>query len=218
MRYHADFSQPVFIHPADYQWLPSPAKGVERMMLDRIGDEVARATSIVRYAPNSHFPEHAHNGGEEILVLDGVFGDEHGKYPRGTYLRNPIGTSHSPVIGSEGALILVKLHQFDVGDTAPCIIDTTAGITTGTDKYKTQHLHHYGIESVYIRQVPALTSIESRSYEGGAEYFVVEGECIYEGQSYPAGSWLRFPSGFTHSFLIGEHDTTLWHKKGHLPK
>ena len=29
--------------------------GVDRRMLDHIGDEVARATSIVRYAPHSHF-------------------------------------------------------------------------------------------------------------------------------------------------------------------
>ena len=85
--------------------------GVERMKFDRIGDEVARATSLVRYAPNSSFSPHEHSGGEEIFVLEGVFGDEHGNYPAGTYMRNPIGTKHQPVIGAEGATIFVKLHQ-----------------------------------------------------------------------------------------------------------
>jgi len=60
------------------------------MMLDRIGDEVARATSLVRYAPDSTFSPHVHGGGEEFLVLEGEFGDEHQNYPAGTYVRNPV--------------------------------------------------------------------------------------------------------------------------------
>src|SRR6516165_7170873 len=55
----------------------------------RIGDEVARATSVVRYAPKSRFSAHIHGGGEEFLVLDGVFQDEHGDFPVGSYIRNP---------------------------------------------------------------------------------------------------------------------------------
>ena len=93
------------------------------MMLDRIGDEVARATSLVRYAPNSAFSPHVHDGGEEFLVLAGVFADEHQNYPVGSYVRNPIGTAHTPVIGAEGATILVKLHQFESGDTEQKVID-----------------------------------------------------------------------------------------------
>jgi quercetin dioxygenase-like cupin family protein len=113
MRLNADFTKRVVIRPEDYAWIASPANGVDRMMLDRIGDEVARATTIVRFAPNSAFDAHTHGGGEEYLVLDGVFSDEAGDYPAGTYVRNPIGTAHRPHIGPEGATILVKLHQFD---------------------------------------------------------------------------------------------------------
>ena len=40
-------------------------------MLDRIGTEKARATTIVEFQPNSKFPEHEHVGGEEFLVLKG---------------------------------------------------------------------------------------------------------------------------------------------------
>src|SRR5262245_3272776 len=107
MELNADFSQRVAIHAARLAWVPSPMAGVERRMLDRIGEEVARATSIVRYAPHSHFSPHTHGGGEEFLVLDGIFQDEHGDYPAGSYVRNPPTTRHTP--GSEpGCVIFVK--------------------------------------------------------------------------------------------------------------
>src|SRR3954470_12513782 len=88
MRIHADFSQRVVVRPGDVPWVPSPAAGIERRMLDRIGEEVARATSFVRYAPRSRFSPHVHGGGEEFLVLEGEFADESGRYPEGFYVRN----------------------------------------------------------------------------------------------------------------------------------
>src|SRR5215470_18081295 len=96
MDLNADFSRRVAVHTVRQAWVPSPMAGVERRMLDRIGDEVARATSIVRYAPASHFSRHVHGGGEEFLVLDGVFQDEHGDYPAGAYVRNPPTSAHTP--------------------------------------------------------------------------------------------------------------------------
>ena len=89
MQLNADFSRRAVVHAGTLDWVASPIAGVHRRMLDRIGDEVARATSIVRYAPASHFSPHVHDGGEEFLVLDGVFQDEHGDYPTGSYVRNP---------------------------------------------------------------------------------------------------------------------------------
>jgi len=93
-------------------------------MLDRIGDEVARATSIVRYAPQSRFSPHMHGGGEEFLVLDGVFQDEHGDYPVGNYVRNPPTSSHTPA-SEPGCTIFVKLWQFDPDDRTSVRIDTS---------------------------------------------------------------------------------------------
>ncbi|MBC7152367.1 MAG: cupin domain-containing protein [Rhizobium sp.] len=110
MRLNADLDEPVIVHAARLDWTPSPAAGVDRRMLYREGGEIARATSIVRYAPGSAFPEHAHDGGEEILVLEGVFQDEHGDYPAGSYFRNPPGTAHSPA-AAEGCKIFVRLWQ-----------------------------------------------------------------------------------------------------------
>src|SRR3546814_7366450 len=96
MRINDDLSQPVIVHAAKLDWVPSPAVGVDRRMLFRIGGEVARATSIVRYAPGSAFPRHTHGGGEEILALEGVFQDEYGEYSAGSYFRNSPGTAHTP--------------------------------------------------------------------------------------------------------------------------
>jgi anti-sigma factor ChrR (cupin superfamily) len=122
---NADFSRRAVVHAAQLDWVPSPMPGVHRRLLDRIGDEVARATSIVRYAPASHFSPHVHDGGEEFLVLDGVFQDEHGDCPAGSHIRIPSTTSHTP--GSEpGCTIFVKLWQFDPNDRTCVRLDTNA--------------------------------------------------------------------------------------------
>src|SRR5215472_9857593 len=120
MRINDDLTVPVIVHAAQLPWISSPAAGVDRRMLFRIGDEVARATSIVRYAPDSAFPRHTHGGGEEIVVLDGVFQDEHGDYPSGAYIRNPPGTSHVPA-SKDGCTIFVRLWQFRSDDQAPTV-------------------------------------------------------------------------------------------------
>jgi anti-sigma factor ChrR (cupin superfamily) len=105
---HDDFSRRAVSLATDATWTPSPQAGVERRMLDRVGGEIARATSVVRYVPGSRFSRHVHGGGEEILVLEGVFSDETGDYPPGSYLRSPPGSSHAP-FSVEGCVILVKL-------------------------------------------------------------------------------------------------------------
>lgn len=107
LQVNADFEQRAVMRPADARWQPSPLPGVERWMLDRVGSEVARATSLVRYAPGSRFERHVHGGGEEILVLDGVFSDHNGDHAAGVYLRNPPGSAHEPR-SREGCLLFVK--------------------------------------------------------------------------------------------------------------
>src|SRR5262249_41883564 len=124
MQLNADFTQRASVHAAALEWTPSPIGGVDRRMLDRIGGEVARATSIVRYAPHSHFSAHTHHGGGEFFVVEGVFQDEHGDYPAGSYIRNPPTSAHTP--GSEpGCTIFVKLWQFEATDRTEVRIDTT---------------------------------------------------------------------------------------------
>ena len=68
-------------------------------------------TALVRWAPQTRFNTHVHPGGEEILVLEGVFSDEGGSYPAGSWLRSPRWSRHTPFTGPEGALIYVKVGQ-----------------------------------------------------------------------------------------------------------
>lgn len=220
MRLNADFSKPAVIRPEDYRWVDSPMPGVQRMMLDRIGDEVARATSLVRYAPDSRFSSHVHGGGEEFFVLAGVFGDEHGEYPAGSYVRNPIGTSHTPLIGSQGCLILVKLHQFEEADDAQIVVDTANGEWRKGEQagVEYQHLHGFGDEHVMLIRWTPDTPYPMHEHTGGEEVFVLEGAYYDEHGEYPAGTWARAPHGSSHAPFTRGEGALLYLKVGHLPR
>lgn len=217
MQLNADFSQRALIRPADSPWVASPMPGVERRMLDRIGEEVARATSIVRYAAGSRFNEHHHPGGEEFLVLDGVFSDERGDYPAGTYVRNPIGSHHAP-FSREGCTIFVKLMQFDEADDQPVVIDSTQaqwrpGLVPGLQVLP---LHQHGTEHVALVRWTPGTYFNAHRHWGGEEILVLEGTFQDEFGDYPAGSWLRSPHLSQHT-PFSEAGCLIWVKTGHLP-
>jgi anti-sigma factor ChrR (cupin superfamily) len=219
MRINADFSERVVVRAEDYQWVESPMPGVERMMLDRIGDEVARATSLVRYAPNSSFSPHVHSGGEEFFVLEGEFGDEHQTYPAGSYVRNPIGTSHSPRVGDEGCIILVKLHQFDRQDSEPVVINTreTDWVRNYAPGIDVMPLHKFQKENVALIRWAPNTPFKKHTHQGGEEVFVVDGRFSDENGDYPAGTWLRLPDQSSHAAFTGDEGALLFLKAGHLP-
>lgn len=218
MRLNADFSTRAVIRPADYQWVASPMPGVERMMLDRVGDEVARATSLVRYAPNSKFSRHVHGGGEEFLVLEGEFGDEHNTYPAGTYVRNPIGTAHSPRVGAQGCTIFVKLQQFEQQDQAQLVIDTRdAGWSPGlVPGLEVMSLHEFESEHVALVKWAPNTTFKAHTHWGGEEIFVISGEFHDEHGAYPAGSWIRSPHQSKHTPFTKEEGALIYVKVGHL--
>lgn len=188
-------------------------------MLDRIGDEVARATSLVRFAPNSSFPQHEHGGGEEFLVLEGAFGDEHRVYPAGSYVRNPIGTSHSPRIGEQGCVIFVKLCQFDAEDDATVVVDThgAAWPTEYSAGFEVLPLHRFRDERVCLIRWAPNTPYNEHTHQGGEEIFVVEGLFADEDGDYPAGTWVRHPPGSRHNAFTRDEGALLFLKSGHLP-
>lgn len=219
MLINADFSKRAVVRPEEYNWVASPASGVDRMMLDRVGDEVARATTIVRFAPNTSFEAHTHGGGEEYLVLEGVFSDEHGDYGAGTYVRNPIGTAHTPHIGPEGATILVKLHQFDPSDKTAVVIDTkTAAFQDGSAEGLTVlPLHASVSENVALVRWAAGTRFNAHRHWGGEEIYVIEGTFQDEHGDYPAGSWLRSPHMSQHT-PFSDEGCLIYVKTGHLPQ
>jgi anti-sigma factor ChrR (cupin superfamily) len=198
-------------------WSASPMAGVERRQLERDGGEVARATSIVRYAPGSRFARHEHGGGEEILVLEGVFSDEHGTYPAGTYLRNPAGTSHAP-FSDAGCLLLVKLRQMHPLDQTQLVLDTTAatwvpGLVPGLE---VMPLHAFGSENVALVRWAPGTIFQPHGHPGGEEIYVLEGQLEDEHGRYSAGTWLRNPPGSAHH-PASRQGCTIWVKTGHLP-
>lgn len=218
MQLRSDFSKRAVVRPQDYQWVPSPAGGVERMMLDRIGDEVARATTIVRFAPGSNFDAHTHGGGEEFFVLDGVFSDETGDFPAGSYVRNPIGTSHTPRT-EHGCTIFVKLHQFDDADRDQKHIDANsaafeAGEAPGVSVLP---LHHTDGEEVILIRFEPGAGLGGQGHPGGTEILVLEGSLQDECDNYPKGSWLRLPPGFPHA-PSSENGCLIYRKTGHLAK
>lgn len=217
-QFNANFEERIVIRPEDYQWLNSPMPGVERMMLDRIGDEVARATSIVRYKPFSEFSPHVHTGGEEFLVLDGIFADEHQSYPKGSYVRNPIGTSHTPRIGKDGATIFVKLQQFNEADRQQTVIDTkTAAWHQGlVEGLTVMPLHEFEGEHIALVKWAPNTQFSSHQHWGGEEIFVIEGTFHDEHGSYPAGSWIRSPHLSRHTPFTDADGALLYVKTGHL--
>jgi anti-sigma factor ChrR (cupin superfamily) len=215
---NSDFSKQVVIRPDDYKWVASPQKGVDRMMLDRIGDEVAEATTIVRYAPNSSFSSHSHDGGEEFFVLDGVFEDENGKYPKGSYVRNPVGTKHTPKIGNDGATIFVKLHQFAKGDNDKVVKNTNKeqwhqGLVDGL---KVMSLHSFEGENVALVKWAPGTQFSPHKHWGGEEIFVIEGTFHDEYGSYKAGSWIRSAHLSKHTPYTKEDGALIYVKTGHL--
>lgn len=219
MHIRHDFNTRQVVRPEDYTWVDSPSSGVQRMMLDRIGDEVARATTIVRFAPNTSFDAHTHGGGEEYLVLEGVFSDEHGDYPAGTYVRNPIGTHHRPHIGPEGATILVKLCQFDEDDKEQFHIDTRdAAFRAGSAPGLTVlPLHSCASENVALVRWAPGTQFSAHRHWGGEEIFVLEGTFQDEFGDYPAGTWLRSPHLSEHT-PFSDEGCLIYVKTGHLPQ
>ena len=215
MRINADFSQRAIVEPGQHDWVASPQAGVERLMLDRIGAEKARATSIVRYAPDSRFPPHQHPGGEEILVLDGTFSDETGDFPAGWYLRNPDGTSHQPS-SAEGALIFVKLRQMAQGDASRVRIDTR--LASAWQRFEDRMvcpLFSSADEQVSLQRVGAGRMLLP-DVDGGAELLVLEGRIVDGGRCYKPGTWIRLPPGDRPGFTADEKGVRFYLKTGHL--
>ncbi len=215
MELNADFTQRVIVHSNDIAWKASPMAGVDRRMLDRIGDEVARATSIVRYAPGSQFSAHTHTGGEEFIVLEGVFQDEHGDYPTGTYVRNPPTTSHTPG-AAEGCVIFVKLWQFDADDRNQFRTKMDADLVADESGARVNILHADARETVrFVTLEQGKTLIETP--QGGAELLMISGSATENGDALTKGSWLRLPQDTQLQITARAQGAKFWIKTGHLP-
>jgi quercetin dioxygenase-like cupin family protein len=180
---NADLDQPAIMHGATLPWLASPLAGVERRPLYRLGGEQARATSLVRYAPGSHFSPHRHGLGEEFVVLEGVFEDEHGRYPAGSYVRNPPGSEHAP--GSvEGCMIFVRLRQFHPQDEQQVVREMPA--------HGDALLFENAFERVWVRDFPPGADVVIANARG-LEILVLAGELEVADVRVERLGWMRLP-------------------------
>ncbi len=216
MQINTDLSQKLAVNCGDLPWLASPQKGVERVMLERDGDEIARATSLVRYAPKSSFSGHQHDLGEEFLVLEGEFQDEHGQYSAGTYVKNPPGSSHTP-FADTGCTLFVKLRYLDPLDDERVVINTHAsswfaGMVPGLTVLP---LSSFGTTSTALVRWAPGTYFNPHRHFGGEEIFVIDGVFEDEHGRYRKGTWLRSPHMSAHKPFSVE-GCTIFVKTGHL--
>jgi anti-sigma factor ChrR (cupin superfamily) len=211
-----DLNKTVVVKTTMQVWEGSPSEGVWRKPLAREAVEHGHTTSLVRFDPDSSFTEHSHPFGEEILVLDGVFSDQYGDYPAGTYLRNPPGSKHMP-FSQQGCTLFVKLDQFKPDDSSEVRIDTKlAQWLPGQGRLQVMPLHEFENESVALVRWPSHSKFQPHRHVGGEEIFVLSGTFIDEYDSYPQGSWIRSPHKSEHTPFV-EEETIIWVKTGHLP-
>lgn len=211
-----NLNERVVLESEKLDWVDTRLAGVQRRMLEREGAESGRATTVVRYAPDSHFSPHVHGGGEEFVVLDGVFSDEHGDFGPGSYVRNPVGSEHRPH-SDAGCTIFVKLGQMDPDDQRYVRIDTATGEWRPgrAAGVSVMPLHSYGAERVSLERWEPGARIDRHSHPGGEEIFVVEGSFEDEDGTYTKRNWLRNPPGSAHTPASRE-GCVLYVKEGHL--
>ena len=217
---NADFSKGAFADTAAMDWQASPASGVWRKRLELSGGvESGRVTSVVRYDAGSAFAEHGHPGGEEILVLEGVFSDEHGDFPAGTYLLNPDGFRHAP-FSKDGCVIFVKLRQYPGAGRDQITLDTNA-MEWQPSRYdglmqKTLYEHPDYPETMRLFKAAPGCQVPMHGHPAGEEVFVLEGALTDENYGCAAGAWVRNPVGSAHS-VISEPGALAYVKTGGFP-
>lgn len=210
-----NFDEVVVSRPVDQQWQHSPADGVSRIHLEREAEESGHTTSIVEFKPNASFPRHVHTQGEEIYVLEGVFSDENGDYPAGSYIRNPPGTSHAPFTKT-GCTLFVKLDQFDKQDTQPVLVTPEQRQwQAGIGGLRVLGLHSFLTQSTALVFWPKNERFQPHTHWGGEEILVLDGCFMDEHGQYPKGSWIRSPHMSVHNPYV-EEETLILVKTGHL--
>lgn len=196
---NADLGQRIAIDTAAMAWQESPGGHVQRKRVHRVGPaESGQVTSVVRYLPGSRFPSHDHPEGEEILVLDGVFSDEHGDWSAGTYLLNPEGFRHGP-FSREGCTLLVKLRQFPGADRQHVARQTAElpwlDSVRKTVSWKKLYAQEGYSDHTRMERWDSPAAIGQVNYPQGVELFVLSGSFADQWGHYPRHSWLRIPAG-----------------------
>ena len=193
---NADLTERVVVDTLAMTWEPSPSGTVWRKPLYRQGGEFGPVTSLVRYESGGAFRSHTHPQGEEILVLEGAFADDHGEYPAGTYLLNPDGSEHAPR-SDTGCTLFVRLRQYAGADRSRRVLDTNRmewqpGLLAGLSIKTLYAQDPYPEQMSLVRWAPG-TRFMRHAHAGGEEILVLDGELRDEYGIYRQGCWLRSP-------------------------
>ncbi|MFP6741126.1 MAG: cupin domain-containing protein [Alphaproteobacteria bacterium] len=220
MELNAGLRKSAVVHTADMEWQASPSPSVWRKRLDLAGEaETSRVTSVVRYDADSAFASHPHPGGEEILVLDGVFSDEHGDYRAGSYLLNPDGFEHAP-FSKPGCVLFVKLRQYPGLDRQQIAVDTNLGEWQSSSVPGVTRMALYGEDShpeaMSLVRFDSGAQVPDHGHPAGEEIFVLDGDLADDNGEYATGSWIRYPAGSRHA-VSSKSGCTIYVKSGHLP-
>lgn len=195
---NSDKSQSCLVNTDSVDWIETAAGGVRRKMIERIGGEVARATTVVNFQPNASFPAHVHRGGEEFLVLQGDWYDDWATQPAYTYVRNYIGSKHTPRIGPKGCTILVKLcqmselhkepdhSQWDISES-----NRSWRVCSSIRGRQLLNVFESPLEEVHFERWQPNQSGYVDIPETGEEVFVIEGSFADELGEHRAWSWSR---------------------------
>ena len=186
---NADLSVPVIVRSAAMDWTPSPSPHVLRKRFFLRGPaEAGQVTSLVKYLPGAEFPSHGHPDGEEILVLDGVFSDQTGDWPAGSWLLNPEGFAHGPW-SAEGCLLFVRLRQY------PGRCQQT--VTFGEPEWQRLTDRVLLASEQTMKRICVLAPDQSLQLAGtgGVEGFVLDGHLKLDVAPLEAFDWFRVPAG-----------------------
>jgi anti-sigma factor ChrR (cupin superfamily) len=214
-----DRRQLAVMHTAGMDWQPSPSPDVWRKRLELVGpEETGPVTSVVRYRAGGAFAEHGHPEGEEFLVLEGTFSDEHGDYPAGSFVLNPPGSRHTP-FSREGCTLFVKLRQYAGEGRRQLAIDTRDGDwqRTGLPGQEVLPLYaqHGFPERMRLARLAPGTEIPPHEHPSGAEIFLLSGDFEDGTGAYRAGDWVRYPPGSRHG-MATRRGCSYYLKTGHL--
>lgn len=215
--FNSDLDSRVVLFESDEKWRLSPSDGVKRLYLDRANfSEYTSATSIVKFDKNSQFSGHTHQNGEEFFVLDGIFSDEHGDYPKGTYVRNPHDSCHSP-FSKDGCKIFVKLRQFQKDDSVRIVRTVIEPWETYNEEITYLKLHEFRNEIVYLAEFKPHSKINLPfKNKGGEEILILSGAIHDKGNNFEAITWIRDPKSCFIEARSGNNGVRVFVKTGHL--
>ena len=215
--YNSDLYTRVVLIESEENWRSSPSDGVKRLYLDRADlSEYTSATSIVKFDKNSKFSGHAHQNGEEFFVLEGIFSDEYGDYPKGTYVRNPHGSCHSP-FSRDGCKIFVKLRQFQKDDSARIVKSVIESWEFYNEEVSYLKLHEFRNEIVYLAKFKPHSEINLPfRAKGGEEILILSGTICDEVNNFAAITWIRDPKRCFVRAYAGDNEVCIFVKTGHL--